>query len=183
MEVGGAGRRRGRPPNTWGWEDGRGRGRLLFAGSSAPTRADPLGSCARWGRPSGDSQTVLGGAPHWSDGISQPSCAPGPRKGQTWVPSFFFFSTERGILTKSPTEFYHTHCLQTGDSRGALACESSASPWTVCSQPLLPSKAVPVCTGYSVFTVPGPPNRLHPTVSQPLGCTLEIVQTHPLHIL
>ena len=43
MEVRGAGRRRGRPLHTWGWEDGRGRGRLLFAGSSAPTRTDPLG--------------------------------------------------------------------------------------------------------------------------------------------
>ena len=118
MEVRGAGRRRGRPLHTWGWEDGRGRGRLLFAGSSAPTRTDPLGSCARWGRPSGDSQNALGGAPHWFDGISQPSCAPGPRKG-TDLGSFFFFFflTERRNLTKSPTEFYHTHYLQTGFAR------------------------------------------------------------------
>lgn len=116
MEVGGAGRMPGRPPHTWCWEDGRGRGQLLFAGSSAPTRTDPLGSCARLGRPSGDSQNTLGGAPHWSDGISQPSCAPGPRKG-TDLGSFFFFSTERGNLTKSPTEFYHTHYLQTRFAR------------------------------------------------------------------
>ena len=39
-------------------------------------------------------------------------------KGQTWVPSFFFFFlTERRNLTKSPTEFYHTHYLQTGFAR------------------------------------------------------------------
>ena len=116
MEVGGAGRRRGRPPHTWGWEDRRGRGRLLFARSSAPTRTGPLGSCAWWGGPRGIHRLRSVEPPLVRRDFSAFLC---PRSWERGRPGFipFFFPTERGNLTRSPAEFYHPHYLQTGFRR------------------------------------------------------------------
>lgn len=116
MEVGGAGRRRGRPPHTWDWEHRCGRGRLLFARSSAPTRTDPLRSCAWWGGPRGIHRLRSVEPPIGPTGFLSLLVPQVLGKGQTWVHSFFF-PTERGNLTRSPAEFYHPHYLQTGFGR------------------------------------------------------------------
>lgn len=86
--------------STWGGGERTWRLATVFAGSAAPARTHLSRSwCAAAGRPSGGSETALGGAPHGSDRIPQPSCAPGYWKG-TDLGSFFLilFLTENGNL-------------------------------------------------------------------------------------
>lgn len=82
-------------------ENGLGRGLQVCARPFSPTVTHPSRRRCAAGRPSGDSETALGGAPHWSDRIPQPSCALGHRKG-TNLGSFFlslvFFLIEHGNL-------------------------------------------------------------------------------------